>query len=160
MLPVLNVSWINIVPSHANLAVAGFWVCKHGELSCGAYVTLELLTWRFPPPWSTLRVGQQGSLCDEEWRWFLAQPSLECVSASACCVKQRAASNTLQPLTSSLGCCFLLKNWEVFASQKTPEGKKKKNPHMPFLVLALARSSDGFSTQIDHFYLLLVNPFF
>lgn len=28
------------------------------------------------------------------------------------------------------------------------------------LVLALAHSSDGFSTQVDHFYLLLVNQFF
>lgn len=97
------------------------WV--NTKISCGAYVTLELLTWRVHPV-KHAHSGATGELCDEERRWVLAQPSLECVSASACCVKQRAASNTLHPApTLILCCCFLLKNRDVFASQKTRGGE-------------------------------------
>lgn len=81
-----------------------------------------------------------------------AEPSLECLPPRVVSSFQHLAATDyklvlLFPEDEPRRLCFTEDTW----------GEGEKTPHMPFLALALADSRDGFRSQIDHFFLLLIN---
>lgn len=75
------------------------------------------------------------------------------------CLLCQATRSLQHPAATDLK-LLLLFSFEELRCLCFTEDTRGGNPHIPFLVLALTHSSDSFSTQINHFYLLLINQFF